>query len=932
MAEDEKPKKRQRMSIVCVNCKARKIKCDRGRPSCGNCVKVNVGHLCHYEEPHWANRVPAPSSPSSSSATASAPVSTKVDTHESLPTDTTSINDELQRLKEQVATLENQIATGSSPSTYSSASPSLFSRKQSVGSTHAPDDSYNETVDFYDYNTLTFKRSCMEEEKPLSSSSHAKRDPYLLLMQGYSNLCNTLFKSKFGDLKRKPKNKKSRLDASLTEFLLLLGESKTPEINTVVENFIQARSEKHIFPNVGNSNDLDLLKTQIESLLPNKSVLKLYFERFKEVLYPFFPFVDLKFFEDRIFNEIVNGGNQQDSKITLIIEDKFDIIHLATFLIILRLTYISLPDSDQGELLRTPISPEFITKALYCISRFNTMRKTKLPLIQVLLYLKIYFNYSPEDGDGSKLGQSYILFGDIVSSSFVAGINRDPSNSSQLSYDGDFSNLIRRVWHGILEIDRIYSPISGNLCLIQEDSYKVLLPQLVAGEDSEIEIEIANEYKKSRRLLKLFCDLSKLINNVAKPPNVLEILKITAAMKSYLNINYNLRSMKPLKGEPKDKQKTHNFQNSKTLLYNLQANSLILSVYQNLSLIYETNDHFDVNKWKNFQFKALELAMELYNIIYKLLKHGYQDFVDRDHYFYLNRYIENTVQRVLNTLFSMLIRLYHSEDLIARGVAPPEKSSVIEELTSLTFKIAAGLNTLMQSTLGSKYYQAFKSSFRYKFLLRSLNKDGYKCIRNTASFINERFPSDPGKKYLMLRKLELRSNPKNVLNELDNSNIFITLSNPELSDLLNILKSCEILNDPFYSMDDLIWTTSFKYQENDFIHQLENLASHNSTTAIQKPFNIRQPSTNQTPAITALAEASQSLPPLPPAPSVLPQMSQASPISHILNYQQVIPSDPVLGINGAQLQSNMINLDQFLNDNFFDFDSLWNSEYGLQID
>ncbi|ODV74163.1 Zn(II)2Cys6 transcription factor domain-containing protein CYBJADRAFT_126098, partial [Cyberlindnera jadinii NRRL Y-1542] len=56
MEAADKPKKRQRMSVVCLNCKTRKIKCDKKRPACSNCVKCNVGHLCEYEPPHWVTR------------------------------------------------------------------------------------------------------------------------------------------------------------------------------------------------------------------------------------------------------------------------------------------------------------------------------------------------------------------------------------------------------------------------------------------------------------------------------------------------------------------------------------------------------------------------------------------------------------------------------------------------------------------------------------------------------------------------------------------------------------------------------------------------------------------------------------------------------------------------------------------------------------
>ncbi|XTI90221.1 hypothetical protein V2W45_1242083, partial [Cenococcum geophilum] len=36
------------MSVSCVLCEQRKIKCDRGQPSCGYCVRL--GHMCEYKE------------------------------------------------------------------------------------------------------------------------------------------------------------------------------------------------------------------------------------------------------------------------------------------------------------------------------------------------------------------------------------------------------------------------------------------------------------------------------------------------------------------------------------------------------------------------------------------------------------------------------------------------------------------------------------------------------------------------------------------------------------------------------------------------------------------------------------------------------------------------------------------------------------------
>lgn len=47
---------RKRTPISCLNCKKRKVKCDKGRPACLGCVKNNVAHLCVYKEPEWAEK------------------------------------------------------------------------------------------------------------------------------------------------------------------------------------------------------------------------------------------------------------------------------------------------------------------------------------------------------------------------------------------------------------------------------------------------------------------------------------------------------------------------------------------------------------------------------------------------------------------------------------------------------------------------------------------------------------------------------------------------------------------------------------------------------------------------------------------------------------------------------------------------------------
>ena len=46
-------KRRKRAPLSCLQCKRRKVKCDKHRPACGGCVKNGVGHLCEFVDPPW---------------------------------------------------------------------------------------------------------------------------------------------------------------------------------------------------------------------------------------------------------------------------------------------------------------------------------------------------------------------------------------------------------------------------------------------------------------------------------------------------------------------------------------------------------------------------------------------------------------------------------------------------------------------------------------------------------------------------------------------------------------------------------------------------------------------------------------------------------------------------------------------------------------
>ncbi|KAG2733658.1 hypothetical protein G9P44_003183 [Scheffersomyces stipitis] len=54
--EQKRQRQRNRVPVSCLNCKKRKVKCDKGKPSCSGCIKNGVPHLCEYLEPVWSKK------------------------------------------------------------------------------------------------------------------------------------------------------------------------------------------------------------------------------------------------------------------------------------------------------------------------------------------------------------------------------------------------------------------------------------------------------------------------------------------------------------------------------------------------------------------------------------------------------------------------------------------------------------------------------------------------------------------------------------------------------------------------------------------------------------------------------------------------------------------------------------------------------------
>lgn len=819
----EPAKKRHRMSVVCLNCKARKIKCDRKRPSCTNCIKCNVGDLCRYEPPHWVSKVPQNNLDS-----------TIIESVVNNPNGS-SIQDEMLKLKSRLESLERSVASGSDHS----LTPDFN------GSNLKNEDNDEDTIDFYEHHTtLIIKRSGMEDYKPLSSKSQWRRDHFIALLHSYNYLCVRLKSSRMPkykdkhlgvELRKEKKKGEKSLDTSIFISLMLLGEEESPYVKHVMNKFVAQKSSKAEsipFVSITNSatpNFKDELKQSIERILPPKKIIKLYMERFYKYVYPFFPYIDKEQFDSLIFDNLLKSADTEfdngNGKVSLHLGNKFDYIPIVLLLIFLKFGHITLSlnssnivDEESQLLLNYPITQEFLTLAQYTLSQFKFLKKTKLVVVQALLYLRLYMTYCPEDGDGADLSQSQIILGLIIQSAYSIGLNRDATNYSQLAEDDVHVNVWRKLWLGILENDRTSSPISGNICIIQNpNTYQFRLPQVLPT-FTPIDHSINDEFSKSQRLYQLYSDLSTAVNNVNSPVKVSKVLGILKQMNTYVSINYSLSSLTLLEGS--ENEDVTNFENVIKLKHQIISSSLTLTVYQHLCLHYETTENYNFDKYTHFMKLSMSEIIESTNSAYNYLTGKYDKYINPNYRFYLNKLIENGTMRCSVSLISIVIRLYHTKDLIFTTLNSDfSYVKIIDILSDSIFGIASGINILHQKYLAINYYQCLKNSLRSKFFLRSLKKEGFKCIRDMISFIAERRgnarckinegtnPYNEGKQLKVTYGIE--KDPDTTLVNLNNINVFTNYEMHQLQELLEYTKKSIILDDNSISSEQAIWEPSF---------------------------------------------------------------------------------------------------------------------------
>ena len=172
---------------------------------------------------------------------------------------------------------------------------------------------------------------------------------------------------------------------------------------------------------------------------------------------------------------------------------KDDFAFLATMLIILRLSYLSLFDNivsrneqsinsidpssklqDIKFLFLNPIHIDVISVAEICIKEFDLTRSQSLGVLQAIIFLKIYRDHSPEIGIGTIGSNSQMNHRIIILVAYSLELNREADNHCEEMAEKKIKNLKRKIWHFLSTSDN--SIIYGTEILTADSMYDTEIP------------------------------------------------------------------------------------------------------------------------------------------------------------------------------------------------------------------------------------------------------------------------------------------------------------------------------------------------------------------------------------------------------------------------------------------------------------------------
>jgi hypothetical protein len=646
-------------------------------------------------------------------------------------------------------------------------------------------------IELFNYLPFFIKKTRLESHDPFSIISMMRKDPYLNVL--WIHIWRTIETSQSLTAAKNVDGNSNEQVNSCIQYAI--DQSKTGRDSgkgaaRSMHSFFALRKDK-IQKKIESKEVIESSKNldeMILKILPTTRIMFLLSMRFFRYVYPFFPFIEENSFFGGL-SEFASSFSISDIKIThLNINSKYDYASLGLVLLVLRLGYLSISEEELNSnkdfqpLRESPITPVFVDVATKCLEHYKFLRKSySLKVIQLSLYILLYYRHCLEDDDISDGSGSSIMLGTVFSMAYSVGLNRDPSfltGSTTSSSNQSQGEIWKKIWYKLLELDSSQALISGSVLRCHDDSsYDTPLPEVDPNND-EVDTFVVGDFALLYKRTKIYRQVTSICNNMRLPPTTLDVIKSVKLLESFA---MELGCFKRILNDTSLKK----YAMVKKLSYLTEARVSIFNFKASLFMHFESVG----NMKKAFEYldeclKLLaEISCSLMNTAYNetlYFGQGYSNFLQP---------VENlAISKCALFLVALHVRLLHSHRRLSQVISNSSAPSIadvskLKMLKDFTDLLLTDLDTILQllNKFAARSYNFSKVHMVLRLYHIQLDNPSF----DFDEIANDVLAAAKGSTLSKLSKLvlhDLRSE------KVPKSNIFDLLLEAELSHLMGNLK------------------------------------------------------------------------------------------------------------------------------------------------
>lgn len=355
------------------------------------------------------------------------------------------------------------------------------------------------------------------------------------------------------------------------------------------------------------NRELDTIE-RIRTVLPKKRIIWKLVGRFFTSVYSYMPFLDEGYFRADL-ERLIGPQSYDDVPVyDLKIEKKMDLATIGILLVLIRLSYLSLLSNNteltekmltsedpspqvqlQKYLLSNPISIDTVHVANLCLEQFNFTRRANYTLLQLVLFLRIYHTYAPEDGDGADGGDSQIQGAVLLQMAYQLGLNREPDETCT---NLRMNHLTRKIWAFVRYSDLHLAFCFGNPMSVDDRFSNTKAPYYtrVPGDEnlsSKLDVSVLDRFDTCEKLM---TTLKQLLLETLEVEGRVNLAQLTSKLGSFELKIYDtfglFKDIIRVKGTEEQATVERNF---KVKIY-MGMKGLLMSIYFHIYLYYEMKD------------------------------------------------------------------------------------------------------------------------------------------------------------------------------------------------------------------------------------------------------------------------------------------------------------------------------------------------------